>query len=339
MYDVIIVGGGPAGMTAALYAVRNGKSALVIEKAGFGGQITHSPKVENIPGFTQLSGNEFADQMLEQILHQGAEIEIETVTEIKPGTMAVDSECTGFTVITEEGSEYEGRTVIIATGVKHRMLGLQGEDALVGEGISFCAVCDGDFYSGKKVCVAGGGNSALQEAILLSEKCTEVVMLQDMDFFTGEAKLQEVLFSKPNVKTYTGVKINKLLTEGSEEEPTLVGVEIEHTSASGTVGGMGTDSHAGSGAPVGAAAVGTTETINCDGLFVAIGLIPENEAFKEFADLNEYGYFDTDEHCVTKTPGIFVAGDCRSKFVRQVTTAAADGAVAALAACRYVNGL
>ena len=313
MYDVIVVGGGPAGMTAALYAVRNGKTALVIEKTGFGGQITHSPKVENIPGFTQLSGNEFADQMLEQILHQGAEIEIETVTEVKKGTMAVDSECSGFTVITEEGNEYEGRTVIFATGVKHRMLGLPGEDALVGEGISFCAVCDGDFYSGKKVCVAGGGNSALQEAILLAEKCTEVVMLQDMDFFTGEERLQEVLFSKPNVKTYTGVKINKLLTEGSEEEPSLVGVEIEHN--------------------------GTTENITCDGLFVAIGLIPENDAFKEFENLNDYGYFDTDEHCVTKTPGIFVAGDCRSKFVRQVTTAAADGAVAALAACRYVNGL
>ena len=329
MYDVIVVGGGPAGMTAALYAVRNGKSALVIEKAGFGGQITHSPKVENIPGFTQLSGNEFADQMLEQILHQGAEIEIETVIEVKKGTMAVDSECNGFTVVTEEGNEYEGRTVIFATGVKHRMLGLPGEDALVGEGISFCAVCDGDFYTGKKVCVAGGGNSALQEAILLAEKCTEVVMLQDMDFFTGEERLQEVLFSKPNVKTYTGVKINKLLTEGSEEEPTLVGVEIEHVSAAGEV----------NGAAVGDAAVGTIETITCDGLFVAIGLIPENDAFKEFENLNDYGYFDTDEHCVTKTPGIFVAGDCRSKFVRQVTTAAADGAVAALAACRYINGL
>ena len=322
MYDVIVVGGGPAGMTAALYAVRNGKSALVIEKTGFGGQITHSPKVENIPGFTQLSGNEFADQMLEQILHQGAEIEIENVVDVKVGTAVIDSVGPGFTVTTEEGNSYEGRTVIIATGVKHRMLGLPGEDALVGEGISFCAVCDGDFYSGKKVCVAGGGNSALQEAILLAEKCTEVVMLQDMDFYTGEEKLQEVLFSKPNVKTYTGVKITKLLTEGTEEEPTLIGVEIEHTSDAG-----------------GKSVAGSKEVIDCDGLFVAIGLIPENDAFKELEDLNEYGYFNTNEYCVTKTPGLFVAGDCRSKFVRQVTTAAADGAVAALAACRYINGL
>lgn len=337
MYDVIVVGGGPAGMTAALYAVRNGKSALVIEKAGFGGQITHSPKVENIPGFVSLSGNEFADQMLEQMLHQGAEIELETVAEVKVGAAGFDTVGPGFTMITEEGGTYEGRTVIIATGVKHRMLGLPGEDALVGEGISFCAVCDGDFYSGKKVCVAGGGNSALQEAILLTEKCTEVVMLQDMDIFTGEGKLQEVLFSKPNVKTYTGVKIKSLITEGSEDEPALVGVEIEHTSAAGTVGGLSTESLAGAGNPVGDAAVGTTEEIACDGLFVAIGLIPENDAFKDLAALNDYGYFDADEACLTKTPGLFVAGDCRSKTVRQVTTAAADGAVAALAACRYID--
>ena len=138
MYDVIVVGGGPAGMTAALYALRNGKSALVIEKNGFGGQITHSPKVENFPGTLSMSGNEFADKALDQILAQGAEIEIETVTEVR-------SEEDRKVVVTEEGSEYEGRTVIIATGVKHRMLGLPGEDDLVGEGISFCAVCDGDF--------------------------------------------------------------------------------------------------------------------------------------------------------------------------------------------------
>lgn len=328
MYDIIIVGGGPAGMTAALYALRNGKSALVIEKAGFGGQITHSPKVENIPGFTQLSGNEFADRMLEQILNQGADIEIETVTSVETGGIApLDGGGDGnsipsIRVTTEEGNLYEGRAVIIATGVKHRMLGLPGEDDLVGEGISFCAVCDGDFYSGKKVCVAGGGNSALQEAILLSEKCSEVVMLQDMDFFTGEAKLQEVLFSRPNVKSYTGVKIKRLLTEISGEEPTLTGVEIEH---------IGKDEKP--------EASGSTEEITCDGLFVAIGLIPENDAFKNLAKLNEYGYFASDERCLTETPGIFVAGDCRSKGVRQVTTAASDGAVAALAACSYINGL
>ena len=301
MYDVIVVGGGPAGMTAALYAQRNGKSALVIEKNGFGGQITHSPKVENYPGTLSMSGNEFADKTLEQILAQGAEIEIDCVTGIKDmGEYKI--------VETEEGS-FEGKTVVIASGVKHRMLGLEGEEDMVGEGISFCAVCDGDFYAGKTVAVAGGGNSALQEAILLAEKCKEVIMLQDLPKFTGEAKLQEVLFARDNVRAMTEVKINRLITEGGE----LRGLEIESRR----------DGH--------------SQEISCDGLFVAIGLIPENEPFKELAELNNYGYFDSDEQCLTKTPGIFVAGDCRSKFVRQVTTAVADGATAALAACRYID--
>ncbi len=300
MYDVIVIGGGPAGMTAALYALRNGKTALVIEKAGFGGQITHSPKVENYPGTLSMSGNEFADRTLDQILHQGAEIEIETVVSLR-------DEGDKKVVVTEEGGEYEGKTVVIATGVKHRMLGLEGEDELVGEGISFCAVCDGDFYAGRKVCVAGGGNSALQEAMLLSEKCSEVIMLQDLPYFTGEGRLQDVLFSRPNVKKRTGVKITSLITEGGE----LRGVRIS-----------GEDGE---------------EEISCDGLFVAIGLIPENEPFRDFADLNGWGYFDSDERCLTKTPGVFVAGDCRSKGVRQLTTAVADGATAALAACRYIN--
>jgi thioredoxin reductase (NADPH) len=189
------------------------------------------------------------------------------------------------------------------------MLGIEGEDDLVGDGISFCAVCDGDFYAGRRVCVAGGGNSALQEAILLSEKCSEVIMLQDLDFFTGEQKLQEVLFAKPNVKTFTGVKINRFFSKDGE----LCGLEVERTKT------------------------GEAFTVECDGLFVAIGLIPENEPFKELADLNGFGYFDSDERCETRTPGIYVAGDCRSKTVRQLTTAVADGASAALAACRYLQ--
>lgn len=303
VYDVIVVGGGAAGMTAALYAQRNGKKALVIEKAGFGGQITHSPKVENYPGTLSMSGNEFADKMLEQILAQGAEIEFETVSGVQDGGAVK-------TGLTEEGSSFEGKTVILATGVKHRMLGLEGEDELVGEGISFCAVCDGDFYKGKKVCMAGGGNSALQEAILLSDKCEEVIMLQDLPVFTGEASLQKILFSRPNVKAFTEVKITGLLTENGE----LRGVEILEKD-------------------------GASRKIQCDGLFVAIGLIPENEAFADLADLNSFGYFDSDEQCLTKTPGIFIAGDCRSKNVRQLTTAVADGATAALAACRYINAL
>ena len=302
MYDIIVVGGGAAGMTAALYAQRNGKSALVIEKNGFGGQITHSPKVENFPGTLQMSGNEFADKMLDQILAQGAEIEFENV-------IAVEDHGDHKVVKTEEGGVYEALAVVLATGVKHRMLGIEGEDELVGEGISFCAVCDGDFYTGRRVCVAGGGNSALQEAVLLSEKCSEVIMLQDLDFFTGEQKLQDVLFAKPNVKAFTGVGISRFIVKDGE----LCGLEIEEKKS------------------------GVKRIVECDGLFVAIGLIPENEPYKALDDLNEYGYFDSDERCLTRTPGIYVAGDCRSKTVRQLTTAVADGASAALAACRYIQ--
>lgn len=304
MHDIVVVGGGPAGMTAALYGLRNGKSVLVIEKAGFGGQVTMSPKIENYPGMVQVSGMELADKMMEQILEQGADIEIETVT----GVAGQDGH---YVVMTEEGSAHEAKAVILATGVKHRMLGLPGEEALVGDGISFCAVCDGDFYAGKKVCVAGGGNSALQEAILLAEKCSEVVMLQDLEFFTGEQTLQDILFARPNVHAITNTAI-KSLRSG---EDGLTGIEIADRTT------------------------GETQDIDCDGLFIAIGLIPENDAFAEIADLNDWGYFDSDEACTTKTPGVFVAGDCRSKGIRQITTATADGASAALAACRYINAL
>ena len=302
MYDIIIVGGGAAGMTAALYALRNGKSALVIEKNGFGGQITHSPKVENYPGTLQMSGNEFADRMLDQILAQGAEIELERAVGIED---LGDSKV----VVTEEGGRYEGRAVVIATGVKHRMLGLQGEDALVGEGISFCAVCDGDFYSGQRVCVAGGGNSALQEALLLCQKCSEVVILQDLPALTGEQKLRDVLAARENVRVICDTRIDALLTG----DGALRGVAISSRTT------------------------GEQREIPCDGLFVAIGLIPENGPFEDLASLNEWGYFASGEDCLTKTPGVYVAGDCRSKGVRQLTTAVADGATAALAACRYIN--
>ena len=302
MKDIIVVGGGPAGMTAALYAQRNGKNALVLEKHGFGGQITYSPKVENWPGTAQMSGNEYAEALLDQIMNQGAEVDLAEVVRIEDHG--------GYKrVFTDDGLEHDAKAVIIAAGVKHRMLGLPGENELVGEGISFCAVCDGDFYSGKTVCVAGGGNSALQEAILLSGKCGKVIMLQDLPEFTGEKKLQEILFARPNVEKHTGVKITALSTD----EGILRGVTVQPQDG------------------------GEETLIACDGLFVAIGLIPENDAFGHLADLNGWGYFDSDEKCETKTPGIFVAGDCRSKTVRQLTTATADGATAALAACRYID--
>ena len=302
MYDIIVIGGGPAGMTAALYALRNGKSVLVLEKHGFGGQITYSPKVENYPGTIQMSGNEFADKLLDQILALGAEVELEKA-------VSVEEESGRKLVKTEEGNAFESMAVVIATGVKHRMLGLPGENELVGNGISFCAVCDGDFFSGQTVCVAGGGNSALQEAILLAEKCKQVIILQDLPELTGEATLQNILRSRSNVTIETNRKI--------------VGVQAGNDGLTGVT--------------VADRLTGAERTIPAEGLFIAIGLIPENGPFAGLADLNQYGYFASGEDCLTRTPGVYVAGDCRSKSIRQLTTACADGAVAALAACRYVN--
>ena len=334
MYDMIVVGGGPAGMTAALYALRNGKSVLVIEKNGFGGQITHSPKVENYPGTASISGNELAEKMLDQILQQGAEIEFEKVVAVqlkdeelpvtgRSGTLIVSdvypvsgehNRLSVKTVFTEEGNQYDAYTVVFATGVKHRTLGLPGEKELIGEGISFCAVCDGDFYSGQTVLVAGGGNSALQEAILLAEKCKEVIMIQDLPDFTGEKRLQDVLFQRPNVRAITNQRITAIRTTMKEDgTKQFAGIETEDRTT------------------------GAKQTIEAAGLFIAIGLIPENDPFRDMAKLNGFGYFDSDEDCLTKTDGVFVAGDCRSKKIRQLTTATADGAVAGLAACRYLN--
>ncbi|MBR5345664.1 MAG: FAD-dependent oxidoreductase [Clostridia bacterium] len=302
MHDVIVVGGGPAGMTAALYALRNGKSALVIEREGFGGQITHSPKVENYPGTLQMSGNEFAERLLDQILAQGAEIEFENVIKVEQNESTL-------TVRTEEGSAFEGKAVILATGASHRMLGLPGEQELVGEGVSYCAICDGDFYAGKDVCVVGGGNSALQEAVLLSDICRTVTILQDMPFLTGEQKLQDVLTKKENVRVMCGVAVTAL----NQSDGVLTGVGIRHRENS------------------------IEESVSCDGVFVAIGLVPHNEAFTDVADLDAAGYFDADERCLSMTPGVYVAGDCRRKGIRQLATAIADGACAAMAACRNMD--
>ncbi len=300
MYDIVIVGAGPAGLTAALYARRANKSVLLIEKSTFGGQVTYSPKIENYPGFLQMSGMEFADQLVDQVLEQGADMEMAKVTGIRPAE-------NGWAVITES-KEYEAKAVILATGVEHRMLGLPGETKFVGHGISFCAVCDGAFYRDKTVAVIGGGNSALQEALLLTENCKKVIVVQNLPAFTGEERLIQLLKQKENVECIFNSVSKELLGENS-----LTGLVIENTK-------------------------GETRTLEIDGLFIAIGLIPKNDAFKDFADLNSYGYFDSDEACVTKTNGLFVAGDCRSKSIRQITTAAADGAVAALAACKYIDG-
>jgi len=302
MYDIIIVGGGPAGLTAAVYGLRAGKNVLVIEKAGFGGQIAFSPKVENIPGTIQISGSEFADKLTEQAMALGADVELETVT-------GVEKRDGKFIVSTEEGSAYEGGAVILAVGVKHRMLGLEGEQGLIGKGISFCAVCDGAFYTGQETVMIGGGNSALQEALLLSEVCTKVTVVQNLAEFTGEKKLAQALMEKDNVTALFSTVVTGYLSENGM----LTGVKVRNE------------------------VTGQEQTIRADGAFLAVGLVPENGAFAELAELDSRGYFASGEDCLTATEGLFVAGDCRNKNIRQVVTAAGDGAIAAMAACRYLE--
>lgn len=299
MYDIIVIGGGPAGLTAALYARRANKTVLVIEKESFGGQITHSPKVENIPGFLELSGNEFAEKLLSQAMEQGAEIEVAEVNDIINGEIK--------TVVTDSG-DFEGKSVIIATGAKHRLLGLDRETDFIGNGISFCAVCDGAFYEGKDVCVIGGGNSALQEALMLSELCKSVTIVQNLDTLTGEEKLRELVYKRENIKVICGALVKEL--KGQSELSSIV---IEDKN-------------------------GQSE-IKLDGMFVAIGLIPQNDFAKNVIELNNYGYAVANESCLTDIDGIYVAGDCRQKKIRQVVTATSDGATAALAACDYVDSL
>lgn len=301
MYDIIIIGGGPAGLTAALYARRANKSVLIIEKGTFGGQITYSPKVENIPGFISLSGNEFAEKLVEQVLEQGAEVECCEVLSVRDGETK--------TVVTDSG-EFEAKAVIIATGAKHRMLGLEREETFIGEGISFCAVCDGAFYEDKIVAVIGGGNSALQEALLLSDIAKKVYVIQNLGFLTGEKKLSAQLLTRDNVEIILGATVESL-----KGENTLTGITIKNESD------------------------GSLKDIDLDGMFVAVGLIPQNEIFGELIDLDEMGYVRADESCLTSKNGIFTAGDCRVKKIRQVATAVADGAVAAIAACDYVDNL
>lgn len=300
MYDIIIIGAGPAGLTAALYALRASKSVLVIEKSTFGGQVTFSPKIENYPGFAEMSGNEFADKLLDQVLNMGAEVEMEAVTGI--------SDFGSHKTVFAGNKAYEAKAVIIAVGVHHRQLGVERENELVGNGISYCAVCDGAFYKDGVVGVVGGGNSALQEAVLLSDICKKVYLFQNLPYFTGEKKLIEILEKKDNVEFLTEVTVAEF--KGESELSAVV-----------------LDSRDGK------------KEIELDGIFVAIGLEPKNSVFSENAALDEWGYFDSDESCLTKSEGIFVAGDCRKKTVRQITTATADGATAALAACKYIDNL
>lgn len=302
MYDIIIIGGGPAGLTAALYALRAGKSVLVIEKSTFGGQITWSPKVENFPTIPSISGAELGDKLTSQVLEQGAELELDEVVSVE-----LDGDIKR--VKTDFGGTFEAKALIIAAGARPRTLGIPGEDALMGAGVCFCAVCDGAFYKDRPVAVNGGGNSALQDAMLLSDTCSKVYLIHRRDTFRGEARLVEALRARENVEFVLNSSITALI--GQDE---LSGLIVTNDK-------------------------GESREISVDGLFVAIGHAPDNGVFSELIDLDKGGYADSDESCTTKTPGVFVAGDCRKKNVRQLTTAAADGSCAALAACRYVDAL
>lgn len=306
MKDIIIIGAGPAGLTAAIYAQRAGKQTLLIEKSTFGGQMTFSPKIENYPGFEEISGNELADKMVGQALGLGAEVELAAVTGIG---RAVGNGQRFFLVRTADGEAFAGRAVILASGAEHRRLGLPGEEELIGHGISFCAVCDGAFYAGEDVAVIGGGNSAIVEAALLAETAKSVTVVQNLPDLTGEKVTADALRARKNVRV-----ICNTVAEGYEAaQGSLTGLRLLNT------------------------VTGERSVLRVAGVFLAVGLKPANEAFADLVELDGWGYAAADESCVTRTEGIFVAGDCRAKAVRQISTAAADGAAAAIAACRWLD--
>ena len=299
MVDIIVIGGGPAGLTAAVYARRAGKSVLVLEKDALGGQITWSPKVENYPAVPAVSGMDLGNRMAEQAMDMGAEVEIDEV-------LRIEDFGSHKRVYGSFGTEYDARAVILAAGAKPRKLGLKREDELVGSGVGYCAVCDGAFFKGQAVAVNGGGNSALQDAVLLSDLCSRVYLVHRRDSFRGEEALVNLLRGKENVEFV----LNAVIT-GLKGDSELSGITVEQN--------------------------GVQREIPVSGLFVAIGHEPDLAAFADFLDRDAQGYAASDEGCLTKTEGFFVAGDCRRKKIRQVTTAAADGAVAALAACAWLD--
>lgn len=302
MFDLIIVGAGTAGLSAAIYGVRAGKSVLVLEGAAYGGQIINTPEIENYPGIKKISGFEFATNLYNQAKELGAEIRFEKVLSVQ--------EKNGHKVVVTKDKEYEAKAVILATGAKNRNLGIEKEQELVGKGVSYCATCDGMFYRGKLVAVNGGGNTAVEDATFLSEYVEKVYVIHRRDSFRADQAEVDRLVAKKNVELVLNSTIKALESD-----------------ASGLTGILVVDKD------------GKERRIQVDGLFVAIGQAPDNEAFRNEVDLDGKGYISAGEDCSTKTAGIFTAGDCRTKAVRQLATAASDGAVAALAAVNYINGL
>lgn len=300
MYDVIVIGAGTAGMTAGIYARRAGKTVLIIEEKNYGGQIINTPEVENYPGISKVSGFTFANNLYNQTRELGAEFKFEEVIKIQNNS--------GYKVVVTNKTKYQGKTVIIATGAKNRPLGVNNEDKLTGAGVSYCATCDGAFFRGKDVAVVGGGNTALEDALFLSDYCNLVYVVHRRNEFRGEKGLTDILKEKGNVKFVFDSVVKSIKGEQSVE-----GLEILNAKKN------------------------TLSEIKVQGAFIAIGQMPDNEKFSDMVELDGKGYIKADETCTTNTEGVFVAGDCRTKQVRQLTTAASDGAVAALAACSYIN--
>ncbi len=303
MYDLVVIGAGAAGMTSALYALRNGKKVLVLESESLGGQIANSPRLENYPSIKEISGEKFADNLFEQITFHGADVEIEKAVDI------VKTEDKVFHIKTEF-NEYEAKSVIIASGVKHKHLRTKSDrDDLVGRGVYYCAICDGAFYKGREVAVIGDANTALQYSLLLSSYCKKVYVYTLFDKFFGDAMLIKALRAKENIEVRPNTSVIDFIGEDELKA-------IEYKDADGTI-----------------------KTHEIPAVFVAIGQIPDNKAFANVVDLDQNGYIIADESCKTKTEGLFVAGDCRTKAVRQVATAVADGAIAATNASMYLESL
>ena len=300
VYDLLIIGSGPAGLTASIYASRAQKSVLVIEKESFGGNITHSPKVENYPGYNLISGLDLADKFVAQAMDLKVNFEFDNVLEVSKSKELFTLKC--------ENNTFEGRSVIIATGSKHRTLKLENEEKLVGKGISYCAVCDGPFYTNKNVIIIGGGNSAMQESLLLASYCSSVTIVQNLPFFTGENSLKEQIEKTENIKVLFNKKVVSLNGQENLSSVTLMDNTTEEY-----------------------------EMHMTDGVFVAIGQEANNLPFKNVCELDENGFIITDELCNAKIEGIFVAGDCRHKAIRQIVTATADGSIAALQAIKYLD--
>lgn len=301
MYDIIVVGGGPAGLTAGLYAARAGKDVLVLEGESTGGQINFSPLVDNYPGLPGMSGARFAQTLAAQAEDQGVHIRGETVSFLRTQGALLE--------LTTDKGRYTAHALVLATGVTHRKLGLEGEDELIGAGVSYCAVCDGAFYQGRPAAVVGGGDTALQEALFLSARCTRVTVIHRRDMFRGESRLVGQLREKNNVEFLLSHRVEVLL----RGEEGLTGLEVMDLKT------------------------GAKRTLAVDGLFVAVGQEPRSQVFANLVMTDERGYFLAGEDCATSLPGVFAAGDCRVKQVRQLTTAVGDGAVAGLAASRYVD--